>query len=77
MGLAQVQRREIQDRRLFGDRTAVRQYRAGVHLQMDVVREPKGLEQPEFGWNVAPIASARLRVRGWHETITGFPWERR
>jgi len=45
MGLADVQRREIEYGRLLGDRTAVGKDRIGMFLQVNIVYEPEWLEQ--------------------------------
>ena len=45
--LADRHRREGEHRGLLADRPAVRDGAEGVHLQMDVVEEAKGLEEPD------------------------------
>src|SRR5262245_3230646 len=45
--LANVQRRKVKNRGFFGDRPAVGQHGAGIHLQLNVIKESEGLEQPD------------------------------
>ena len=70
MHFAQVERREVEDRGLLGDRAAVGEHGARVALQLDVVEEAERLVQlHQRSWVARPSASRRLRVRGWVETI--------
>ena len=52
--LTQVQRREVEDRRLLVDRAAVRQHRLGRQLQLHVVVKAQRLQQPHLRVELRP-----------------------